>query len=116
MSDPCRLRGFTLVEVVVALLVLEVGILAAAGTMVMATRTLGLAEMRARAATSIESVLDSLDGGASEGTFTRVERDGTLSGFVAADGRVEIQYRSVRGGVLLRLQGAVPIVASATAP
>lgn len=116
MSRAGRARGFTLLEVVVALLVLEVGILAATATMVIAAHTLTVAETRARAANGLESVLDSLEGGASAGTFVRGTRDDTISGSVAGDGSVEMRYRSARVGVVERLQSVVPVVAGGSAP
>jgi len=53
-------RGFTLVEVVVALLLLEVAVLGVVGTLVLARRTLTEAEALERAVTGVERVVDSL--------------------------------------------------------
>lgn len=53
-------RGFTLVEVIVALVILEVGIVGAAGTMVLASRALAEAEHLERAVSALEGVVDSL--------------------------------------------------------
>ncbi len=53
-------RGFTLLEVVVSLTVLEVAVVGAAGTLTVAARTLGRAERLERAVASAEGVLDSL--------------------------------------------------------
>jgi hypothetical protein len=55
-------RGFTLVEVVVALLVLEVAVVAVGGSLTVASRTLGRAERLERAVALAEGVLDSLAG------------------------------------------------------
>jgi len=53
-------RGFTLVEVVVALILLEIGVLAAAGTLVLASREMGRAERIERAVATLEMVADSI--------------------------------------------------------
>lgn len=53
-------RGFTLLEVVVALVVLEVAVVGAAGTLMLASRTLARAERLERAVALAEGVLDSL--------------------------------------------------------
>jgi Tfp pilus assembly protein PilV len=53
-------RGFTLLEVVMALLVLELAVLGAVGILVLASSTLGRAERLERAAALAEGVLDSL--------------------------------------------------------
>lgn len=53
-------RGYTLVEVIVALVLLEVGIMGAAGTMVLALRALVRAEHLERAVSALEGVVDSL--------------------------------------------------------
>jgi prepilin-type N-terminal cleavage/methylation domain-containing protein len=55
-------RGFTLLEVIMALLVLEVAVVGAAGTLTLASRTLGQAERLERAVAQAEGVLDSLRG------------------------------------------------------
>lgn len=54
-------RGFTLIEVVVALVLLEIGVLGVVGTLLLATRTLTEAELTTRAAVSAAQVADSLD-------------------------------------------------------
>lgn len=52
--------GFTLVEVLIALLLLEVGVLGAVGILVLAGRTLTEAERTERAVAALEGVADSL--------------------------------------------------------
>jgi prepilin-type N-terminal cleavage/methylation domain-containing protein len=54
-------RGFTLIEVVVALVLLEIGILGVMGTLLLAGRTLTEAERTTRAAAAAAWVADSLD-------------------------------------------------------
>ena len=62
--------GFTLLEVLVALVILEVGMLAAAGTLLLAARTLTDATLLERAAADAAALADSLlsasDGGGGE--------------------------------------------------
>ncbi len=53
-------RGFTLVEVLVALVVLEVGILGVMGTLVLAARTLSRAEAEEEGVAEVGRVADSL--------------------------------------------------------
>ena len=52
--------GFTLVEVVVALVVLEIGVLGVMGTLLLASRALSDAEIRERAVLETLRVVDSL--------------------------------------------------------
>lgn len=54
------MRGFTLVEVIVALVLVEIGILGAVGTLVLASRNLAEAERLERAVLTAERVGDSL--------------------------------------------------------
>jgi prepilin-type N-terminal cleavage/methylation domain-containing protein len=54
-------RGFTLIEVVVALVLLEIGVLGVVGTLLLATRTLTEAELTTRAAARAALVADSLE-------------------------------------------------------
>jgi type II secretory pathway pseudopilin PulG len=53
-------RGFTLIEVVIALLVLEIAVVGLVGTLVLASSTLTRAETLERAVATAEGVLDSL--------------------------------------------------------
>lgn len=55
-----RARGFTLVEVVVSLVVLEIGLLAVMGTLLLASRTMTAAETREAAVLEALRVADSL--------------------------------------------------------
>lgn len=55
------MRGFTLIEVVIALVVLEIGVLGVVGTLLLATRTLTEAERTTRAAAEAALVADSLE-------------------------------------------------------
>ena len=53
-------RGFTLLEVVIALLVVELAVIAGAGVLVLASTTLTRAERLQRAIASAEAVLDTV--------------------------------------------------------
>jgi len=53
-------RGFTLLEVVIALLVVELAVIAGAGVLVLASSTLTRAERLQRAIASAEAVLDTV--------------------------------------------------------
>ena len=83
--------GFTLVEVLVALVVLEVGLLGVAGTLLVAGRTLGRAERGERAVASMAWTLDSLAAGWSPGQGRDSLAWGTLEWTVAADGSVRLR-------------------------
>ncbi len=67
-----RPGGFTLVEVVVGLLVLQVGILAALGVLLLATRTMTRAQTLEAMAWRASAVLDSLATVAGRDTAGRV--------------------------------------------
>ena len=56
------MRGFTLLEVVLALVILEVAVVGAVGTLTLASRNLGSAERLERAVAAAEGILDSLAG------------------------------------------------------
>lgn len=53
-------RGFTIVEILVAVIVLSIGVLALAGTLGTITRMMSNGQQRTRAATVAASILDSL--------------------------------------------------------
>ncbi len=55
-------RGFTLLEVILAVLVLQLGVLGVAGLLELTSRTLTRAELVESAVTRAEGVLDSLRG------------------------------------------------------
>lgn len=54
------MRGFTLVEVVVAIVIFEIGVFGVLGTLVIASRTMARAEALERAVVTVERVADSL--------------------------------------------------------
>ena len=93
-------RGFTLLEVVIAILVLEVGVLAAVGTMSVAVTNLARAERLERAVASSEGVLDSLAGvaGATSGASTLAGAE--IEWSVDTDGVVALRALDPDGDVL----------------
>lgn len=60
LAGALGMRGFTLLEVVVALVVLELSIAAAAGLLVLSSATLSQAEQLGRSVALAEGILDSL--------------------------------------------------------
>lgn len=54
------MRGFTLIEIVIAIVLLEIGMLGVLGTLTIASRTMTRAETLETATITIERVLDSL--------------------------------------------------------
>lgn len=76
MTRPARSAGgFTLVEVLVALAILEVGMMAAAGTLLLAARVMAEAARTERAAADVAALADSLLAGAGA-SGSEVERPG----------------------------------------
>ena len=61
-------RGFSLVELLLALLILQVGLLATAGTVFLAQRNLARAELVTRGILAARSVADSLGGSVGGGS------------------------------------------------
>lgn len=84
------MRGFTLVEVVVALVLLQVALLCVFGTTFLALRALSDAEARVLRARAAASIVDSLRAGATAGTGTRDEGHLHARWLVDADGVVDL--------------------------
>jgi len=99
------MRGFTLIEVVVALLVLEVGILGAVGTLLLATQTLTRAEVVERGVLEVEAALDSLHAGVLPTSGHRIRAEGTLSWSASVGDAVRVRYRSRAFGVVVDVSG-----------
>ena len=92
-----KMRGFTLVEVLVALVIFEVGLLGVVGTLVLASRTLARAVLLERAVGQVESVLDSLAQAQGSGGGQRPAVGGALSWSVDADGSVSVIFQGGAG-------------------
>ena len=101
-------RGFTLIEVVMALLVLQVAMIGVLGTLVVAARTMRRAEHVERATERAESTLDSLRGGAREGRDSSDFRGGTVRWTVGADGTLALTA-SGPDGIVVEIAATVPV-------
>jgi Tfp pilus assembly protein PilV len=97
----CR-SGFTLLEVVVALLVLEVAVVGLVSSLVLASATFTRAESLERAVAAAEGVLDSLAATPSvQADSLRHPGGGTLRWSVDDSGRVRLQATEASGAVVL---------------
>ena len=101
-------RGFTLVEVVMALLVVEMAVVGVLGTMALAARTLRRAERLEAATGRAEAVLDSLRRGAAPGSGRDVFDDVAVVWTVDSAGAVELTATDEHGGTLLSVRSRVP--------
>jgi type II secretory pathway pseudopilin PulG len=108
-SPPAASGGFTLVEVLVALVLLEVGLMGVVGTLVLAARSLTRAELGERGVAAVEHVLDSL----------------VTAGVTAGEGRVDVRggevvWRAAGGSVRLvfatALDSALVVVEAGSDP
>ena len=102
-------RGFTLLEVIVALLLLQVAVVGAVGTLVLASRTLGEAEHVERAVLAAEGLLDSLAGSGSAKSGSRALAGGELEWFVDSVGGVLVRASRGDGRIWLELTSAVAL-------
>jgi len=101
------ISGFTLLEVVVAVVLLEIGVLASAGTFVVAARSLREAEHLERAVLEGEGLLDSLAGAGVAVDGSRPYPGGTVEWTVDASGIVELRVVSSAGEVLLEMSSGL---------
>ena len=99
--------GFTLVEVVMALLVMEIAVLGVMGTLVLASSLARRAEEVERALDGAEAVVDSLRHGASVGEDSTRFRGGQLRWSVDRDGHVVVEATTSAGARILRAETRV---------
>lgn len=100
--------GFTLVEVVVALAVLEIAVVGAAGTLTVAARTLGQAERLERAVASAQGVLDSLRGVPVPASSSLGYRGGDVRWEVGDSGQVVLPALGAVGDTLFVVTATLP--------
>jgi type II secretory pathway pseudopilin PulG len=99
--------GFTLIEVVVALLVLEVAVVGAVGTLVLASTALRRAEALERAVATTEGVLDSIARTRTVGTDSVSYGEGYVHWTMDDSGRATLRALDGRGDVLFELRAVV---------
>lgn len=85
-------RGFTLVEVLVAVVVLEVGILGVVGTLVLSAQILRQAREWEAATAVMEAVYDSLRGSPSGGAGERDLAQGVVRWSRGGEGTLVVEY------------------------
>lgn len=101
-------RGFTLLEVIVSLLLLQIGVVGALGTLALASRTLAEAQQTERAVTEAEGVLDSLAGVAGAVSGARAVPGGTIEWSVDGSGVVALRAARDDGRVWVEVTSALP--------
>ncbi len=104
-----RRGGFTLVEILVALVVLEVGLLGVVGTLVLAARTLTRAELEEAGTADVERVFDSLVAGrVTSGEGTVPSRWGEVRWTATAGGSLRLVFGSPIDTALVVVEGIAP--------
>ena len=103
-----RRRGFTLIEVMVALVILEVGLLGVVGTLVLASKTIATASLLERAVGQVEAVLDSLSQAGGVGGGNRVAPGGSVSWSVRPDGTASVMFEGDARQVSLEVSTFLP--------
>lgn len=99
-------RGFTLVEILVALVVLEVGLLGVVGTLLLAARTLTRAELEEAGTAEVERVFDSLvAAGATSGGGTVPLRVGAVRWTATAGGGLRLVFAASVDTALVVVEG-----------
>jgi len=102
-------RGFSLIEVIIALVILEVGLLGATGVVWIAAITMGRAWALEAGVASAEGVADSLSLGAVPGSGELAVDHGALTWDVAQDGTFVVHFTTGRGDSL-SVRGLAPVV------
>ena len=105
MSIPRGCAAFTLVEVVVALVVLEVCVVGVASLLALASATLTRAERLESAVATAEGVLDSLRATSSPVDGRQPAGGGWIVWSVAPEGAVVVRAEGEGGARLLELHG-----------
>lgn len=100
-------RGFTLLEIVVALLLLELAVASALGTLSVASRQLAEAERMERAVTEAEGILDSLTGVVGAEGGSRDVPGGAIEWTVDASGVVALRITRGEGRAWLEVRSAL---------
>lgn len=100
-------RGFTLIEVVMALLVLEVAVIGVLGSLMLASRTARRAEQLERLVQHVESTLDSLRHGARVGDDSVSHPEGRIGWSVEPDGTLTLIADGAEG-VVVEVSSRVP--------
>lgn len=87
--------GFTLVEILVAMVVLQVGLLGVVGTLLLASRTLRRAELMEWAVAEVQRAADSLLAtGAGAGAGQASSGPGELRWELDGGGRLRVEYQT----------------------
>jgi prepilin-type N-terminal cleavage/methylation domain-containing protein len=101
-------RGFTLIEVVIALVVLEIVVSGAVGLLVLAGATLGRAERLERAVALAEGALDSLAGVASRTDGEATHEWSVVRWSVGLDGVTSVVAVGPEGDTLFTVHAVLP--------
>jgi prepilin-type N-terminal cleavage/methylation domain-containing protein len=100
-----KARGFTLVEMLVAMVVLEVGLLGVVGTLVLAADNLRRAATLERAVTEVGRLYDSLAAVSVPGTGVRGAQGARVRWSLAADGGLRLEALAAGDSAILTVQG-----------
>jgi len=100
-----RSQGFTLVEVLVALVVLEIGLLGVVGSLMLAARLMTRAEMIERGVAEVERAYDSLSAArAGAGFGSRAVVGGTVGWVVEESGWSRIRFGTATDSALVSIE------------
>lgn len=97
--------GFTLVEVLVALVILELGLMAVAGTLLTASRTLARAEVQEEGAEAVTRVADSLVQGVDGGAGKTATPRGVVQWWAAGGGAFHVEFSTPSDSALVVVDG-----------